>query len=136
MNYYSTSEWKQLSRQTKRRDCRQCQICSDREGDPFTVLNAHHIVPPSQGGLDVLENLITLCDLCHAVVTPRWEKPWFGQVKDRSNLPAVRQEYLEFLALDPATRLERQTKVWQMFGVSRAIANGSSSALGETRGLA
>src|SRR4051812_48390695 len=99
-NYYSTCHWKRLSRQTKRRDGKQCQVCGDREGDPYTVLNAHHLIPRAKGGPDTLENLITLCDLCHAVVTPLWEKPWFGAVPDRSDLPAIRQEYLEFLALD------------------------------------
>jgi hypothetical protein len=124
VNYYSTSEWRRLSRQTKKRDAQQCQVCGDRKGDPYTILNAHHIIPRAQGGPDTLENLITLCDLCHAVVTPRWEKPWFGKVEDRSNLPSVRAEYMEFIALNPEMRLERQTKVWRTLGVRRAILVG------------
>jgi len=122
MNYYSSAEWRRLSRQTKKRDCYQCQVCGDREGDPHTVLNAHHIIPRAKGGPDTLDNLITLCDLCHAVVTPRWLKPWFPDAvkNDREGLERVRVEYLEFLALDPATRLERQAKVWETFGIRRA----------------
>ena len=120
MSYYTTSEWRRLSGQTKKRDHYQCQICGDRKGDPHTILNAHHLIPRADGGPNTLENLITLCDLCHAVVTPRWEKPWFGSVEDRSGLPAIRQEYLDFLALVPEERTQRQTAIWQMFGIAKA----------------
>src|SRR5262249_2170649 len=92
------------------------------EGDPYCVLHGHHIVPRSKGGPDTPENVITLCDLCHAVVTRRWHKPWFGSaaITNRAALHELYGEYQEFLALDPVTRHERQTQVWQMLGVSRS----------------
>lgn len=123
-SYYSSAHWKRLSRFVKERDGYQCQICGDREGDPYCVLHAHHIVPRSKGGPDAPENVITLCDLCHAVVTPRWLKPWFGSAAttNRAALQNARQEYNEFLALDPAILRERQTQAWQTFGISRASA--------------
>ena|SRR5229473_6059061 len=124
VNYYSTGHWKQLSRLVKRRDGAQCQICGDQAGDSYCVLHAHHITPRSQGGTDAPSNVITLCDLCHAVVTRRWHKPWFGSaaVTNRAALEEARQEYMEFLSLDPATRRKRQAQVWQMFGIVRAVA--------------
>jgi 5-methylcytosine-specific restriction endonuclease McrA len=127
MSYYSSGHWKQLSRMVKKRDGLQCQICSDRAGDPHCVLHAHHITPRAQGGPDVPENVITLCDLCHAVVTRRWHKPWFGSaaITDRSALEEARQEYLEFLALDPLGRRERQTRLWEITGVRRELQHGS-----------
>ncbi len=122
MDYYSTGHWKRLSRSVKERDGMQCQICGDRAGDPYCVLHAHHITPRSQGGADTAANVITLCDLCHAVVTRRWHKPWFGTaaVTHRSSLEDARQEYVEFLSLDPVIRRERQAQIWAMVGVRAA----------------
>lgn len=112
-SYYSSWRWKKLSSLVKRRDGIQCQICGDRKGNPYCVLHAHHIVPRSQGGPDEPENVITLCDLCHAVVTKRWHKPWFGELTDQKKreLEWIRQEFLEFLALDPEARVARQALV-------------------------
>jgi 5-methylcytosine-specific restriction endonuclease McrA len=130
-SYYSTAHWKWLSGFVKERDGRQCQICGDRAGDPYCVLHAHHIVPRSQGGLDIPENVITLCDLCHALVTPRWLKPWFGSaaVTDRFALETAREDYLEFLALNPMTRHSRQSQIWEMFGVVRAVSEHNYAAV-------
>jgi len=116
---YSTWHWKQLSRFVKCRDNKQCQICGDRQGDPYCVLHAHHITP-RPGGPDTSENVITLCDLCHAVVTPRWHRPWFGDLtpEQRIDLEKCRQEFWEFLSLDPNTRLQRQTLLWTDFGIT------------------
>jgi 5-methylcytosine-specific restriction endonuclease McrA len=32
------------------------------------TLHVHHIVPRSKGGLSTLENLLTLCEVCHPLV--------------------------------------------------------------------
>jgi 5-methylcytosine-specific restriction endonuclease McrA len=108
----------------KKRDGLQCQICGDRVGDPHCILHAHHIRPRAQGGHDVPENVITLCDLCHAVVTRRWHKPWFGSaaITDRPALEEARQEYMDFLTFDPVLRRERQTRLWEIIGVWRESA--------------
>lgn len=45
----------------KARDKYTCQHC----GKQHCLVEAHHIIPRSQGGSDDLENLITLCTDCH-----------------------------------------------------------------------
>jgi 5-methylcytosine-specific restriction endonuclease McrA len=47
-----------------------CQICGDEDGKSYesgvrVELQAHHIVPRSQGGQRKIENLVALCDFCH-----------------------------------------------------------------------
>ena len=76
-------------------------------------------LPRSQGGPDTLENLITLCDLCHAVVTKRWHRPWFGEgaLWGRDLLGQAREDYMWFLSLDPQERVRIQTAIWSGFGV-------------------
>ncbi len=32
------------------------------------TLHVHHIVPRSKGGLSTLENLLTLCEVCHPLI--------------------------------------------------------------------
>jgi 5-methylcytosine-specific restriction endonuclease McrA len=59
-------DWEDISDQTLRRDDYTCQRCLRDRG----ALQAHHIVPRSEGGPDELENLITLCRPCHAVQHP------------------------------------------------------------------
>ena len=52
---YSTNQWAQ---RVKERDGKRCQ----HEGCGETLhLEAHHIIPVSQGGLNTLENGVTLC---------------------------------------------------------------------------
>jgi len=123
--YYSSPAWRRLSRATKERDGFQCQICGDIEGDPYTILNAHHIVARAEGGSDTLDNLITLCDLCHAVVTNWWHRFWFGNntEEERVEMRGARLEYLEFLALDAATRRERQRDIWERWGRVPTVIN-------------
>ncbi len=53
-------------------------------------IHAHHIIPKFQGGPDTMENLVTLCDLCHAVVTPPWWE-WFGISKIQDGKEQMRQ---------------------------------------------
>ena len=42
---------------TKRK---RCQTCLTR-----TAVDVHHIIPKRLGGLDVPENLTSVCELCH-----------------------------------------------------------------------
>jgi hypothetical protein len=113
-----------LARFVKERDNLQCQVCADLKGDPYCVLHGHHIIPRSQGGADIPENVITLCDLCHAVVTPRWLRPWFGILtpEQKSELEKSRQEFLDFLALDHEARTKKQALLWSAFGVTNTGA--------------
>lgn len=117
--FYHTSTWRKLRWQAKQRDRYQCQICRDRPGDPHCQLHVHHCVPRSEAGPDTLENLITLCDLCHAVVTKRWYKRWFGEgaVWGRDLLERVREDYTWFVSLNAQERAGVQAGIWSQFGV-------------------
>ena len=101
------------------RDKRQCQVCGARPGDPYCMLHAHHRVPRAKRGPDTLDNLITLCDLCHAVVTRRWWKPWFGAgaLEAQKVLEHARETYVWFLALRAKERTRIQAILWKEWGV-------------------
>ena len=43
-----------------------CELCGSRRG-----LEAHHIIPIVCGGDDSYDNLICVCQCCHARLTPR-----------------------------------------------------------------
>ncbi len=58
--------WEQLREETLRRDGYRCQRCFENRGP----LQAHHVVPRSDGGPDSLDNLVTLCRPCHGVQHP------------------------------------------------------------------
>lgn len=120
--YYRSPEWHRLRRQTKERNHWQCQICGDRKGDPYCQLHAHHVIPRAEGGADALWTLITLCDLCHAVVTRRWFKPWFGfaAIAHRDELEGFRQTFLAFLALPLDERTATQQRMWAILGRQKA----------------
>jgi hypothetical protein len=115
MNFYSSAFWKRLSRTRKERDGYQCQLCGDRKGDPYCELHAHHIVRRSDDGPDSLDNLITLCDLCHAVVTRRWRRPWFPTASIEE-VEAMRVEFEWFLHLPVAERRVVQRDLWRSWG--------------------
>ena len=128
-SFYNSPVWRKLSRAAKERDKYQCQVCGDRPGDPYCHVHAHHRVPRSEGGPDTLENLVTLCDLCHAVVTKRWHKPWFaeGATWGRDMLDQAREVYLWFLSVDLQERSRIQTAIWTQLGVRHA-AGGADIA--------
>jgi len=46
------------------RDSHVCQHCKGKSQDK--ILQVHHIIPRSQGGTDMPENLLTLCLVCHS----------------------------------------------------------------------
>lgn len=47
-------------------DAGRCELCGSKRG-----LEAHHIIPVVCGGDDSDENLICVCQMCHARLTPR-----------------------------------------------------------------
>lgn len=51
---------KRISTAVYKRDGWQCRNCKSRNG-----LDPHHVTFQSQGGLDSLDNLLTLCRKCH-----------------------------------------------------------------------
>lgn len=75
-SYYNSDEWTALRAAALERDAFICQVCGvvgqaithDREywGPTDGIkLIAHHIIDRKDGGLDVLENLLTVCASCH-----------------------------------------------------------------------
>jgi len=65
----SRSDWRAL--RAAKLDGRVCRVCA---AEPCMVARAtelHHIVPRSQGGDDVADNLVGLCTSHHALVTVR-----------------------------------------------------------------
>lgn len=66
--------WERLRSKTLNRDDYMCQRCGNTGSDLDDVpLQAHHIIPRSEGGSDSLTNLITLCRRCHGVQHPENE---------------------------------------------------------------
>ncbi|AFZ71605.1 HNH endonuclease [Natronobacterium gregoryi] len=72
--------WEELRQQTLRRDGYTCTRC----GADGRTLQAHHVVPRSQGGPDELENLLTLCRPCHGVI--HQSNSSFDDVRDEAPL--------------------------------------------------
>ena len=57
------------------RDKYRCRICGRSPKDNVDiVLNIHHILPWSMGGLTIERNLITLCHTCHRGLDPHYKE--------------------------------------------------------------
>jgi 5-methylcytosine-specific restriction endonuclease McrA len=61
------NNWNQLSEAVKHRDGHKCTDC----GASGVELHVHHVVPLSKGGTNDLDNLATLCSMCHSMIHPR-----------------------------------------------------------------
>jgi len=73
-----------LRNQIQERDKGRCQECGLKVGKETGLEgHVHHIVPKSDGGEDRIDNLITLCFLCHAT---KILKHWQLIEKRRKNL--------------------------------------------------
>lgn len=59
--YGTRSQWAAISTAVKKRDNHKCRLCPST-----SYLQVDHIIPVSKGGRTVMQNLWTLCDLCHA----------------------------------------------------------------------
>ncbi len=73
--------WTSQRRKARQRDGDQCQICGDILGSPYCQLQVHHIRARAEGGADDLDNLVVLCDLCHAVCHWHMGPAWCGLSK-------------------------------------------------------
>jgi len=108
----------------KARDRNQCQVCGEVPPFPHGRLEVHHIVPSAEGGSDKLENLVTLCDLCHAVLHPHMGPAWVGLSKfppeeheeKKLILEWARKEFEDFLTAPIEDRHRIQDDIWSQWG--------------------
>lgn len=107
------------------RDSNQCQICGLGLPVPHGGLHVHHIIHRSKGGVDALENLVTLCDLCHMVTHDHMAPSWVGlsefpveeEEKIRLILDWTRVEFEGYLCLPTEERYRIQNELWAQWGV-------------------
>jgi len=66
------SDWEHVRIEVLKRDNHTCQDCGKGES-----LDVHHKIPRRYGGLDIPENLVTLCSKCH-MITERQIQRWGG----------------------------------------------------------
>lgn len=55
-----------------------CELCGSKR-----ALEAHHIIPIVAGGIDSYDNLLCVCNRCHALLTPRSLLTKLGKEKVR-----------------------------------------------------
>lgn len=68
-----------------------CELCGEKRG-----LEVHHKIPCVCGGSNDAENLIVLCEQCHAKLTPKKELTKLGILKTRiKNFPIKFYMHLE-----------------------------------------
>jgi hypothetical protein len=82
-----------------KRDKYKCKICGRRPVDYVDIeLHVHHIRPHAQRGLTHEDNLITLCQTCHAGLEPHYEWSLYKLLtpdQDEDFAKRSRREYLE-----------------------------------------
>lgn len=62
-----------------------CELCGSAKG-----CEVHHIIPAVLGGSTTADNLITVCSVCHAKLTPRNELIKIGIRKAKlKNIPLI-----------------------------------------------
>lgn len=65
--------WRKLRKAVFARDNKLCQVCIKQDRlTPATEVD--HIIPKSQGGIDAMDNLQSICSNCHKVKTQNESK--------------------------------------------------------------
>ena len=85
--------WDALRQQVFQRDGFECQNCGyspKHDSDPS--LHAHHIVPISNGGLDHMSNLISLCSDCHAAAHGKRMAPTYSPEEHNETLDSFNSD--------------------------------------------
>lgn len=105
-------------KRVKQRDNNRCQICGDPNGkryDSGVVVDTtvHHIIHKCMGGQTIPENLVTLCDLCNAVIHDQRWKEYFGSKGTPENLKEIQQNYEKYLKLPYNERETTKEKIWK-----------------------
>ena len=62
-DYMKTYVWQNIRREVFKRDGYKCVMCGASH-----PLNVHHVRYPTRWGEEKLEDLITVCDSCHAKI--------------------------------------------------------------------
>ena len=117
--------WNTQRKRALERDAYQCQVCGNFPGCPYTKIQVHHIIHREHGGTDNLDNLVCLCDLCHAVCHSHMGPAWCGlskfpperQEEVRQGHQQTREYYLEFLHAPLKERSAIQQQLWAIWGV-------------------
>ena len=117
---------KTQKKRARDRDKQQCQICGEVLPVRYGRLEVHHIDYRSKGGSDELENLVTLCDLCHAVTHDHMGPAWVGldrfPIEERELnkliLVQAQEQFGSYLRLPIGGRRRIQRKLWPHWGIT------------------
>lgn len=103
---FPTHVWARLVKERDKYTCQECGLAKGA-GKPVRPLHAHHRIPLSRQGRNVLSNGITLCSRCHG---PAHKREGYQRIEKRPP-QLMRQVSLRMsLALfDIAERLRRET---------------------------
>jgi len=110
-------------KKVKQRDSYQCQICGDRNGKIYdsgviVKAQAHHIIYKEKGGSNKPDNMVTLCDQCHAVIHKQRWREHFGEKGTSEDLEDIKQNYERFLKLPYEKREKIKREIWKQFRIS------------------
>jgi hypothetical protein len=111
--------WDKLRKLIIKRDHQTCLRC-DKRGR-IRDLTVHHVIPRSEGGLDVLSNLITLCAKCHDYV----------ELNDLRNRASIIGSYdstiIETKTINQAEEERPDWHTWVYGGCKNPFINGRST---------
>jgi hypothetical protein len=117
---------KTQKKRVRNRDKQQCQICGEVLPVHYGRLEVHHIDYRSKGGSDESENLVTLCDLCHAVKHDHMGPAWVGldkfpiEKREQNKLILIQaqEEFESYLRLPMEKRRRIQRELWAQWGIT------------------
>ncbi len=109
-------------KKVKQRENYQCQICGDRDGKIFdsgviSEAQVHHIRYKNKGGENKPENMVTLCDLCHAVIHKQRWREHFGEKGTPENMEWLKKNYEWYLRLPYEERERIKKEIWRQFRI-------------------
>ena len=93
--------WENLKAYAKYRDGYKCRVCGKSKHKDRVKLEVHHIIRKADGGTDVPENVVTLCEDCHKAHHRGERKLKFRrppQHKGEAHMNAMRYYILEGVA--------------------------------------
>lgn len=103
MSSADTEWWQAVRERVLRRDGYECRFCGvsngTHEDEHGSGLHAHHIIPAADGGRDLPDNLITVCNSCHRTLEETHGRAVSEMqrredyTEDTAALAAVFQEY-------------------------------------------